>query len=269
LPPHLQVSVVLSTFERPRHLRRSLLSLSLQRRVEGMFEVVIADDGSRDETSDIAREFARSASFPVRFTTHERRGFWLTRCRNEGARASRGDYLIFSDSDCLFPPDFLAQHIRLRRPATACSGDRVKMDEKSAHWLDESTIVSGEYQSWIPWRERRRLWTRWVKDGFYQAIRHHGKPKLTGCNFGVWRSDFERINGFDECYVGWGCEDDDLAQRLRASGVEIVSIVRHARLYHMWHPTDITSPPRWRDGRNVPYFLRPDKPTRCERGLVA
>jgi GT2 family glycosyltransferase len=108
-----------------------------------------------------------------------------------------------------------------------------------------------------------------VKDNFYEAIRHHGKPKLTGCNFGVWRSDFERINGFDECFVGWGCEDDDLAERLRASGVRIVSIVRQVPLFHMWHPTHITAPPKWRDGRNVPYFLRPNKPTRCERGLAA
>jgi GT2 family glycosyltransferase len=143
------------------------------------------------------------------------------------------------------------------------------MDEKSTGRLDRAIITSGTYEAWIPWRERLRLWKRWAKDHFYQAIGHSFKPKLTGCNFGVWRCDFERINGFDECFVGWGCEDDDLAQRLRASGVRVASIVRHARLYHMWHPTDLTTPPKWRHGRNVPYFLRPNKPTRCERGLAA
>jgi hypothetical protein len=69
--------------------------------------------------------------------------------------------------------------------------------------------------------------------------------------------------------MGWGCEDDDLAERLRASGVRVISIVRHAPLYHMWHPTDITAPFKWREGQNVPYFLRPDKPVRCVRGLAA
>ncbi len=269
MPARPQVSVVLSTFQRPWHLFRSLLSLAHQRGVERLFEVVIADDGSQDHTPDMVREFARTANFPLRFTTHEHRGFWLTRCRNEGARASRGEYLVFSDGDCLFPPGFLAQHLRLRQPAVACTGDRVRMDARSTQRLDRMTIASGGYQAWMPWPERRRLWTRWIKDYFYQAIGHRAKPKLTGCNFGVWRTDFERINGFDECFVGWGCEDDDLAQRLRASGVRIVSIVRHARLYHMWHPTDITAPPKWREGRNVSYFLRPNKPTRCERGLAA
>lgn len=145
----------------------------------------------------------------------------------------------------------------------------MRMDVRSTERVDRTVIATGAYQAWIPWRERRRLWTRWVKDRFYQTIRHHGKPKLTGCNLAVWRSDFERINGFDEHFVGWGCEDDDLAQRLRASGVQIVSIVRQARLYHMWHPTDITAPPKWSEGRNVSYFLQPNKPTRCKRGLAA
>jgi glycosyltransferase involved in cell wall biosynthesis len=263
-----QVTVVLSTFQRPGHLERSLLSLAHQRGVDGLYEVVIADDGSQDRTPSLAREFARTASFPVRFTTHEHRGFWLTRCRNEGAGASRGDYLIFSDGDCLFPPDFLAQHLRLRRPNVATTGDRVRMDAESTQRLDETLVVSGEYRSWIPWQERLRLAKRWAKDHFYEAIGHSAKPKLTGCNFGVWKSDFERVNGFDECFVGWGCEDDDLAQRLRASGVHIASIVSHAWLYHMWHPTDVTAPPKWRDGCNVQYFLRPNKPTRCVQGLT-
>jgi GT2 family glycosyltransferase len=143
------------------------------------------------------------------------------------------------------------------------------MDARSSQRLDEHIIATGAYQAWIPGCERRRLWKRWIKDHFYQAIRHHGKPKLIGCNFGVWRSDFERVNGFDECFVGWGCEDDDLADRLRASGVRIISIVRQAWLYHMWHPADITAPPKWSEGHNVPYFLRPNKPTRCARGLAA
>ena len=178
--------------------------------------------------------------------------------------------MIFSDGDCLFPPDFLAQHLHLRRPAVACTGDRVRMDQRSTDRLDFAAIASGAYQAWVPWPERRGLWTRWVKDLFYQTIRHPAKPKLTGCNFGVWRSDFQRVNGFDECFVGWGCEDDDLAQRLRSCGVRIASIVRHARLYHMWHPADITAPPKWREGRNVPYFPAPGQagPLRTRPGGV-
>ena len=263
-----QVSLVLSTYQRPGHLHRSLISLSHQRGVDRQFEVVVADDGSTDGTADMVGQFARTANFPLRFTTHEHRGFWLARSRNNGARISRGSYLIFSDGDCLFPPDFIAQHLQLRRPAAACSGDRVRMDKQSTHRLNLEAITTGAYQAWVPWGERRRLLTRRIKDRVYQAIRHPAKPKLTGCNIGVWRHDFERINGFDERFMGWGCEDDDLAQRLRSSGVRIVSVVGRARPFHMWHPTHLTAPPKWRDGPNVAYYMRRDKPTRCVAGLA-
>jgi glycosyltransferase involved in cell wall biosynthesis len=264
----LQASLVLSTYQRPEHLRRSLISLSHQQDVDGQFEVVVADDGSTDGTADLVYVFARTAKFPLQFTTHEHRGFWLSRSRNNGARVSRSTYLIFSDGDCLFPPHFVAQHLRLRRPGLACSGDRARLDEVATERLNSAVIAAGGYQSWISWAERRRQWKRWLKDRFYQTIHHHAKPKLTGCNIGVWRSDFERINGFDEHFKGWGCEDDDLAQRLRAAGVRIVSVLRQAQPYHMWHPTHLTVPPKWRDGPNVAYYLRPNKPTRCVAGLV-
>jgi GT2 family glycosyltransferase len=83
----------------------------------------------------------------------------------------------------------------------------------------------------------------------------------------VWRSDFERINGFDERFVGWGCEDDDLGERLRRSGVKIASILGFTHVIHMWHPTDPSRPARWGEGANVEYLLRHDKPIRCALGL--
>ena len=41
------------------------------------------------------------------------------------------------------------------------------------------------------------------------------------------RADYERVNGYDENFVGWGCEDDDLRLRLRHAGVRIESILFH------------------------------------------
>ena len=51
----LELSVILTTFERPQHLERCLASLTLQRGVEGAFEVVVADDGSRDRPHAVDR----------------------------------------------------------------------------------------------------------------------------------------------------------------------------------------------------------------------
>ena len=262
-----QIAVILSTYRRPAHLYRSLLSLAMQRGAEGKYEVVVTDDGSVDNTFDVVRRFANAVDFPVAFTTHEHQGFHLARCRNKGMLASSAPYLLFSDGDCIFPPDHLSQHLRLRQRRVARSGDSLHLDERATQRIDGDVIASGAYRDWVPRSEYRRLHRRWIKDRFYQAIGHPKKPKLTGSNIAVSREDFERVNGFDERFIGWGCEDDDLADRLRRSGVRIASILGFTHIFHMWHPSHPSRPVKWRDGANVEYLSRRDKPIRCVVGL--
>jgi GT2 family glycosyltransferase len=101
----------------------------------------------------------------------------------------------------------------------------------------------------------------------YSFLRHPTKPKLYGGNVGIFREDYQRINGYDENFRGWGCEDDDLRLRLRQAGVRIRSVLGATRTYHLWHPPGQTTPQRWRDGANVDYLHRQERSARCERGL--
>jgi GT2 family glycosyltransferase len=76
------------------------------------------------------------------------------------------------------------------------------------------------------------------------------------------------VNGFDEEYVGWGCEDDDLGFRLRMAGRRIRTIAGSTQAYHLWHPTDPSCPATWSQGANVERFLHGKREVRCRRGLV-
>src|SRR6266481_4643090 len=105
LMAHSEIALLVSTFQRPAHLRRVLKSIAAQRGVSGALEVVVSDDGSQDDTHEIVRQFAEAASFPVHLTTHPHDGFQLARIRNEGAAASTAPYLLFLDGDCVLPPD--------------------------------------------------------------------------------------------------------------------------------------------------------------------
>ena len=67
--------------------------------------------------------------------------------------------------------------------------------------------------------------------------------------------------------MGWGQEDDDLGLRLRAAGVRLESILDRTWSLHVWHPVDTSATPRWKDGVNVPYFLRRGRLRRCRLGL--
>jgi GT2 family glycosyltransferase len=264
----LELAVLLTTYERPKHLERSLASLALQRNMTGRFEVVVCDDGSRDHTSEVVRRFASAVDFPLSLTTHPHRGFRVALCRNDGVRATTAPYLLFSDSDCIFPPDHLADHLRARRPGVVRAGNCHWLTREDTERLDLPAVASGVYRDRVAQLDRLRMFHRWAKEKYYELVHHPSKPKLTGCNIGISRADLEAVNGFDEAFVGWGCEDDDLAFRLRKAGKRIVTALGYTFAYHMWHPTDPTAPTKWQHGPNVERLQVLDRPIRCRAGLI-
>src|SRR5262245_11482321 len=117
------VSLIVPTFERPRSLRLVLLSLERQRGLaDREMEIVVADDGSHDETPEVVEQFRRKSRFNVTFTTHEHNSFQAARTRNDGVRASNALYLLFLDGDCVAAPNHVAVHLKQRRPRTVMAG---------------------------------------------------------------------------------------------------------------------------------------------------
>jgi hypothetical protein len=159
-------------------------------------------------------------------------------------------------------------HLERRQPGVVMAGDCCRLDEESSQRITEPWIRSGEFRRAAPADELRRLARFDRRSRLYEFMRHPTKPKLIGNNVGIWRSDYERVNGYDENFVGWGCEDDDLRYRLRRAGVRIRSILRWTHTYHLWHPVHNTQPKTWREGLNVRYLLRSGRLTRCRNGLV-
>ena len=259
-PP--DISLIVNTFEKPRHLALVLGSIALQTGVDGRFEVVVADDGSEAGTRTIVADFARRVPFPVAFTTEPHEGFRLARVRNRGAALARGDTLLFLDGDSVLPPDHVATHLAARRPGWARIGDVVRLPEAASRDLAPSGLAAVDLRRLAPPEELQRLSRRHRKSAFQNLLRHPSKPRLAGGNF-----DYLRINGSDERFRGWGQEDDDLGLRLRGAGIRLVSILDRTFTFHVWHPSDPSATPRWRDGVNVPYFLRRGRLTRCRRGL--
>lgn len=263
-----QLCVIVSTYQRPANLRRVLASIAAQQVSAGTIEVVVADDGSRDETPDVVQQFRRQAHSPVRFVTHPHAGFCPARCRNEGAAASQAEYLLFLDGDCLIPPDHVPIHLARRARGVVHVGDCVRLTEAVSAKITEQAVAAGGFAAQAPPAERSKLWWKACRSWMYEVLRHDRKPALIGNNFGIWRDDYFRVNGFDENYVGWGCEDDDFGLRLRRAGVTLKTMLWWTYAYHLWHPTDPSMPARWRQGQNIDYFRRDFFLARCGNGLV-
>jgi len=261
------VSLIVTTYQMPGHLRRVLASVAQQSVVDRL-EIIVTDDGSQDETPEVVREFSRSSGLGVEFVTHPHEGFHLTRCRNDAARLARGDYLLFLDGDCIIPPDHVEQYLQARRTGSVHFGYCCRLEQELSERIDEAAVVRGDFVRWTPRSELRKLAKMHYKAILYQWLGHRTKPALKGGNIGIWKVDFDRLNGFDENFRAWGCEDDDLSYRVRAAGLRVESILGRTRTYHLWHPPATTRPNgKWSEGQNVEYLKRRGRLTCCINGL--
>ena len=264
----IDIAILISTFERPEHLRRCLLSLERQRGVEGRFEVIVTDDGSKDHTLRLIADAARRMPFRLTFTTHAHQGFRLARCRNEGVAASNAPYLLFTDGDCILPPDHVRIHLEERRAGCVNAGDCIRLSQSASQSIDDSAIDDWRVDRLVDERERRRMFWKAIRAAGYSWLRMPMRPRLTGNNIALSRSDLERINGFDERFVGWGLEDRDLQRRLAAVGVRVRSILHRTAPLHLWHEPAASFSRNNQGTENLKYYSRHVGPAFCADGLV-
>jgi GT2 family glycosyltransferase len=261
------LAIIVTSYQMPWHLRLVLESIARQQ-TKLRLEVVVADDGSTDETPRVVASFAEGAPFPVHFVTHPHTCFHAARCRNDGARRASAPHLLFVDGDCLLPPDHVEQHLSAGRTGTVTCSYCVRLDEGVSQQATLESVQSGAFVSWATSEQRGKLRQMHYKALWYGLIGHATKPSFRSGNFALARADFERVNGFDENFLGWGCEDDDFGRRLKAVEVRTISVLNRTCVYHLWHPPAPTRPRQWKQGGNVAYLQRPVRLARCLSGLV-
>lgn len=236
------ISLIVTTFNSPQFLQRVLECLG--RMQDAQFEVVIADDGSGPETAELVRGVQHTSPIPIQHAWQPHQGFRAAESRNRAVAASRGDYLIFLDGDCLARPDFLAAHRALAEAGWFVAGNRALLSESFTKVLLETPETTADWVSrplsgWIGARLRGDVNRLAPMLRLPAGWQRKNKPRewrgAKTANMAVWREDFLRIDGFDESYVGWGHEDADLAVRLIRSGIRRKEGRFAASVLHLWH----------------------------------
>lgn len=213
-----RTSLVVTTYNWPQALALVLDSIRAQRVLPG--EVVVADDGSRDDTRALLLRTANEGfPVPLRHCWQEDAGFRVARSRNRAIAAASGDYVILLDGDMVLDPRFIADHCDAARERMYVQGSRVLISPDFATQLLERGATEVTWRS--PGIERRRNALRLpALSRWYQARSQTLTPtRIKTCNQGWWRSDLLALNGFDERYEGWGREDEDLAVRAGHTGL--------------------------------------------------
>jgi len=236
--PSLRVTAVISSYNRPDFLRRSLLSYAVQ--TQPVHEVVIADDGSSVDVPAGIADVLPDLPFPVLFVRQPHQVFRLAKCRNNGIREATGAYLIFSDQDILLFPSYVERIIAHARAGEFLVGNFERLDEAATGRITDDLIRAGRLQTLISRAGEREVRKQYRKDLWYRVEHALGvrkiATKLRGGVFGAWRSDLVTVNGLDEEYRGWGAEDDDLGRRLHRAGTVGRNVFREVLAVHMLHP---------------------------------
>jgi len=262
------VALLVSTYNSPDTLSLTLGSVLGQSRVPD--EVLVADDGSGDETRHLLAQWTEwfgARGIPLRHAWHEDRGFRLGAIRNRALAQATARYVIQVDGDVLLHRQFVREHLRYARPGTFLCGRRADLTPGMAARLREGAPFLGVVRA----RDltgfafsRYRLPP--LTPLFLRMYQSSATKGVLGANLSYWLADAVRVNGYDEDFEGWGKEDNEFVLRLMNSGVRRRTLLWAALEYHLPHPVSDQS--RTAQNAQLLATARAAGRTRCRNGIV-
>lgn len=256
----MQVSLVVTTYNWPEALAVTLKSVLNQSRPPE--ELVIADDGSDSKTADVIQELLGPSGLRWSHVRHKHKEVRQSRIKNLAVSHSGHPYLIFVDQDVVLHPSFIADHLIMAEKGIFLQGKRSLLPE----YHTKEILANGTFRTpsfWLQGLKNRKNTLRLPSLGKQMARPKDFETSLRGCNLSMFRSDFLKVDGFDETFDGtWGREDSDICYRLFHAGVKIKFLWFMAVQYHLYHG----STPNW-DKTRLDHELRQNLDERRVKAL--
>ncbi|WP_323789674.1 glycosyltransferase family 2 protein [Psychroserpens sp.] len=227
----MKSTLIISTYNWPQALELVLLSAFYQSQLPD--EIIIADDGSTQETAQLIEEFKSKFSIPLRHVWHEDEGFRKSVILNKAIAQAQGEYIIQADGDCILHSNYVEDHLHYAQKNTYLFGSRVNIQESYLETLfKEKQIRFKAFSKGI--KKRTRALHFPFLSQFYKASNLFSK-KYRGCNTSYFKSDFVAVNGYNEDFKGWGREDSELALRFHNFGLQGKRIRYRGIVFHIYH----------------------------------
>jgi glycosyltransferase involved in cell wall biosynthesis len=195
------LSIIIPTYQRCDSLRQVLLACGRQTLLPERYEVIVAIDGSTDETANMLRQF--DVPYRLRWTIGPNEGPGAA--RNRGAALAQGDVILFLDDDIILTSSALAEHL-------------------AGHRVGDDTVCLGQVQLW-PERPLSH-WEQYLNqryDEHYEKMnRPSYQPDFWDClsgNVSFPRSLWIRSRGFAANFAAAKHDDVELGYRLAQMGV--------------------------------------------------
>lgn len=234
-----KASVIISTYNQPKWLEKVLFGYKFQ--TENNFEIIIADDGSTQETKTVIDAFIENSALKITHVWQEDNGFQKTKILNKAIVETSSDYLIFTDGDCIPRQDFVETHLKLQKENCFLSGGYFKLPENISKNISEENIKNQDCFT-LDWLLKSGLkktfkTNKLTASGFKEWMLNNFTPtKATfdGMNVSGWKQAVIDVNGFDE-RMQYGGEDREIGERLMNNGMQFKQIRYSAICVHLYH----------------------------------
>lgn len=208
----VRTSIIVPSFRRADALERLVASIAPQLDNRPDRELIVVDDASNDPGYP-----ALAARYPGMRLVTQPKNAGPSAARNAGARIARGDYLVFTDDDCVAPPYWLDWF------------DNIVTQNPDADLIGGYARPLPHVRRWTP--------TRWAPFQFMQLGIWYSDDIVvlcSSCHLAVRKRWYERIGGFRE-QMRWA-EDRNLTYRLRRAG----AIIYTDPDWHLYHESEAT-----------------------------
>ncbi len=258
----MTLTLIITTYNWPEALKVVLNSVKTQGRLPD--EVIIADDGSTQETRQLVNEMAKSFPVPLIHSWQRDLGFRLSRSRNKAIHLAKMDYIVLIDGDMILDKHFIADHLKVAAPGFFITGKRIKLGSKlSWQAMMENSRLSF-FSSGIS-RGRELCLRSSLLQSFHSMKKCHSIEGIHGCNLAFWRQDAIAVNGFNAEFEGWGPEDKEFALRMINSGILRKQMKFYGVAFHLNH--NESSKDQLGKNENIFSHIKNNHIICCQRGL--
>ncbi len=237
------------------------------------FEIVVADDGSTAETRALLERMRKKSPVSIRHVWQEDDGFQKCRILNKAIAAAAGEYMIFTDGDCIPRADFVSQHLRFCGPGRFLSGGYFKLPLDISQAITEED-VKAQRPFDLPWLKSRGLSSSIknlklsAKGRWADALNAISRTRATwnGHNASCFREAIVAVNGFDE-RMQYGGQDVEFGARLTHLGLEGMRIRYSAICVHLDHGRGYVTDEMLRHSLSIRQATRSNRVVRSPVGL--
>lgn len=279
----MYASLIIPSYNVCERLYYNLLSLNYQDCGFEKFEVIVIDNGSIDNTCGMLLNIDVKYKLEV---IHLDKNMGRAFARNTGIKKSKGEILIFHDSDMIAFNDYVRKHLLYQKDKAkvVCGSNcdriythyykdiKINFDNnyknplyklkygnngeklKDKHILiTKNEIINGNYKKYIFKLDDKTKEFDEIAYMYGENLKNYNFPWrfFVTNNCSARKDDILEIGCFDERFIGWGCEDLDLGYRMYLKGRPFV-VKRDIRSVHQEHPREIKNDCR----KNIFNFTR-------------